>query len=158
VARYRGISRRSGPVGLAVEGATELAREFRAAGRDSKELSAAYRAIAKELVPPARREAPRRTGALAGATRGSGTKTSAILSAGSKRVPYGGVIHYGNPSRKTYPAGVNRQTAGIRSTGTLGVIRPNPWLYEVVDSRRDEVLEAFEANVGEVLRRHDLTP
>lgn len=156
MARYRGVSRRSGPIGIEVEGATQLARDFREAGHDAKELSAAYRAIAKELVPPARREAPRRSGRLAGATRGSGTRTAAILSAGSKKVPYAGAIHFGNPSRKTYPAGVNRTTMGIRSTGTLGVIAPNPWLYEVVDSRRDEVLEAFDRNVGETLRRHNL--
>jgi hypothetical protein len=141
----------AGPV-VRVEGAKELARAFRRAGGSTRELSGAYRTIARELVPPAQRAAPRRTGRLAGSTRGLARSTSAILAAGGARVPYAGVIHFGNPSVKTYPA----RSGTKRETGTLGVIRPNPWLYRTLDSRRDEVLEAFDRNVAALLRRHDL--
>lgn len=144
---------RRGPV-VQVEGARELSRAFREAGGSVRELSGAYRAIAQELVPPARREAPSRTGRLAASTRGLGQRTRAVLAAGNARsVPYAGPIHFGNPSPKTYPA---HRGKGVRKTGTLGVIRPNPWLYRVTDARRDEVLDAFQANVGEVLRRQGL--
>lgn len=141
-----------GPV-VKVEGARELSRAFREAGGSVRELSGAYRTIARELVPPARRAAPVRSGKLAASTKGLGQRTRAILAAGSARVPYAGVVHFGNPSAKTYPA---HRGKGLRKTGTLGVISPNPWLYRVADERRDEVRAAFEANVGDVLRRHGL--
>jgi hypothetical protein len=148
----RRSSSRSGAPTIAVEGAKELARDFRAAGIAAKELSGAYRAIARELVPPAQRNAPKRTGRLAASTRGAGTKTSAILRAGSARVRYSGVIHFGNPTPKTYPA----RSGASRSTGTLGVIAPQPWLYTTLDERRDEVLSSFEEHVGAALRRNGL--
>jgi hypothetical protein len=127
-----------------VVGAKELAREFKRAGGNVRDLSGAYRTIARELVPPAKRNAPRRSGRLEASTRGAGTKTAAILRAGSARVPYAGVIHFGNPTKKSYPG------------GTLGVIRPNPWLYRTTDQRRDEVVDLFDKHVGDVLRRNGL--
>jgi len=141
-----------GPV-VRVEGAKELSRAFRDAGGSVKELSGAYREIARSLVPPAKREAPERSGRLAASTRGLGQRTAAILTAGSARVPYAGPIHFGNPSTKTFPA---RKANPKRSTGTLGVIRPNPWLYRTADRRRDEVVEMFDDHVGKVLRAKGL--
>lgn len=144
----------AGPV-VRIEGAKELSRAFRDAGGSVKELSGAYRTIARQLVPPAQREAPRGpSGRLAASTKGLGQRTRAVLSAGSRSVPYAGPIHFGNPSVKTYPA---RKTNPARRSGTLGVIRPNPWLYRTADARRDEVAQAFEDNVGTVLRRYGLT-
>lgn len=143
----------AGPV-IRVEGAAELSRSFRSAGGTVKELSGAYREIARSLVPPAQREAPRGpTGRLAASTKGLGQRTRAILQAGSRGVPYAGPVHFGNPTVKTYPA---RKASPKRATGTLGVIRPNPWLYRTVDHRRDEVIEAFDEHVGTVLRRYGL--
>lgn len=143
----------AGPV-VRVEGAAQLSRAFRNAGGSVRELSAAYRAIARELVPPAQRDAPHGpTGRLAATTRGLGQRTRAILAAGSSRVPYAGPIHFGNPSTKTYPA---HKSGAKRSTGTLGVIRANPWLYRTVDHRRAEVVRAFDDNVGAVLRAQGL--
>lgn len=143
----------AGPV-VRVEGAAELSKQFRAAGGTVKELSGAYRTIARQLVPPAQREAPRGpTGRLAASTKGLGQRTRAILSAGSRSVPYAGPIHFGNPSTKTYPA---RKANPKRSSGTLGKIAPNPWLYRTADKRRAEIVDAFEANVGTVLRKHNL--
>jgi len=142
----------AGPV-IRVEGAAELSRSFRAAGGTVKELSGAYRTVARSLVPPAQREAPRGpTGKLAASTKGLGQRTRAILTAGSRAVPYAGPIHFGNPTTKTYPA----HASGARSSGTLGAIAPNPWLYRTADHRRAEIIETFEANVGTVLRRYGL--
>jgi hypothetical protein len=144
----------AGPV-VRVEGAAELSRSFRAAGGTVRELSGAYREIARSLVPPAQREAPKGpTGRLAKSTRGLGQRTRAVLAAGTKAVPYAGPIHFGNPSKKTYAA---HKSGAKRSTGTLGVIRPNPWLYRTADHRRGEVVDAFETNVGTVLRGYGLT-
>jgi hypothetical protein len=142
----------AGPV-VRVEGAAKLSRDFRAAGGTVRELSGAYREVARSLVPPAKREAPARSGRLAASTRGLGQRTRAILTAGTRAVPYAGPVHFGNPTVKTYPA---HKSGAKRSTGTLGVIRPNPWLYRTADTRRDEVNEAFESNVGKVLNRYGL--
>ena len=143
----------AGPV-VRIEGAAELSRQFRAAGGTVKELSGAYRTIARQLVPPAQREAPRGpSGRLAASTRGLGQRTRAVLTAGSRAVPYAGPIHFGNPSVKTFPA---HKSNPRRRSGTLGIIRPNPWLYRTADSRRDEIVEAFDHNVRTVLRQHGL--
>lgn len=142
----------AGPV-VRVEGAAQLSRSFRAAGGTVRELSGAYREVARSLVPPAQREAPRRSGKLAASTRGLGQRTRAVLAAGTRAVPYAGPIHFGNPTAKTYPA---HRSGAKRTSGTLGVIRPNPWLYRTADHRRGEITDAFEANVGATLRRHGL--
>jgi hypothetical protein len=137
-----------------VEGAKELARAFRNAGNDAKQLSAAYRTIARQLAPVARQEAPvGPTGRLSASVRGLARQTGAQLAVGSARIRYAGPVHFGNPSPKTYPATRGR---GLRSTGTLGVIAPNPFLYEAVDKRRDDIVRAFDDNVVSLLRDHGL--
>lgn len=143
----------AGPV-VRVEGARELARSFRQAGGSARELAGAYRAIARQLAGPARAAAPvGPTGRLAASVRGTARSTAAVLAAGGARVVYAGPVHYGVPRARTYPA---RKPNAKRATGTLGPIRPNPWLYRVTDSRRDEVLEAFDREVVDLLRRYDL--
>jgi hypothetical protein len=136
-----------------VEGAAELSRDFRAAGGSVRELSGAYRAIARQLAGPAQAAAPNRSGKLARSVRGRGRRTAAILTAGSARVPYAGPTHWGVPRTRTYPA---HNGTGKRTTGTLGARPANPWLYRTAAGRRDEIAQALEDNVGAVLRRYGL--
>ena len=131
-----------------IEGAAELAKQFRAAGGMVRDLSGAHRAIARELLPDAKHEAPSRSGRLARAHRAKGTRSSASIAAGGARVPYAGVIHFGNPTKKTYPA----RSGASRATGTLGVIGPNPWLYRALKRNDDRIVELYEENVGQLLR------
>jgi hypothetical protein len=142
----------SGPV-VRVEGAKQLSKQFRDAGGTVKELSAAYREVARTLVGPARAAAPHRSGDLAGNVRGLGQRTSAQLAAGSAKVPYAGPIHFGNPTVKTFDA---HKQGARRSSGTLGIIKPNPWLYRTADKRRDQITDAFDEHVGRTLRQHGL--
>jgi hypothetical protein len=133
-----------------IDGAAKVSKQFRAAGGAVRDLSGAHRAIARMLLPSAKSGAPRGdSGKLAGSHRARGTRTVASIAAGSARVPYAAVVHWGNPSTKTYPATHGK---GLRSTGTLGAIRPNPWLYKSLAGKRDEIVDAYEANVGAVLR------
>lgn len=133
-----------------IDGASEVSKAFRAAGGKVRDLSGAHRAIARMLLPDAKTGAPRGpTGKLAGSHRARGTRSVASIAAGSSRVPYAAVIHWGNPSAKTYPS---TRGKGLRSTGTLGPIAPNPWLYKALAGKRDEIVDAYEANVGAVLR------
>jgi hypothetical protein len=50
-------------------------------------------------------------------------------------VPYAGPIHFGWPARN---------------------IRPNPFIYQVLDSRRDEVLKLYERRIDEIITKYDL--
>ena len=138
-----------------VEGAKELSKRFRDAGGTVKELSGAYRAVARSLVPPAQSAAPHgASGDLARSVKGLGQRSQAQLAAGSAKVPYAGPIHFGNPTVKTFPA---RKLNPKRVSGTLGVIKPNPWLYRTADKRRGEIVDTFDEHVGKVLRAHGLS-
>jgi hypothetical protein len=82
-----------------LEGAAQLRRTLRAAGDDLSDLKRAHQAAADVVAPAARSGAPFLTGRLSGSVRGSGTKTAALVRAGSARVPYAGVQEYGWPAR-----------------------------------------------------------
>lgn len=111
---------------MEVKGAKELRKTLKAAGDDMKDLKATHLRVAQQVVPVARTLAPKRTGRLAGSIRGSGTKTAAVVRAGSKAVPYANPIHWGwgrrhiaaNPwmsraGKQTEPAWTRTYTASI---------------------------------------------
>lgn len=88
--------------GIYVDGLKELNSQLRKV--KSKELDDELKSIhadlAKEITKRALPKVPVRTGALRASVRSSGTKTSAIGRAGSKRaVPYAPAIHWGWPKR-----------------------------------------------------------
>jgi hypothetical protein len=86
---------------LEVEGAAELRKTMLAAGQDLSDLTKANKEVAAQVVAAV--HAPRRSGALAGSVRGSGTKSGAIVRAGGARLPYAGPIHYGWRARNITP-------------------------------------------------------
>ena len=77
---------------------------------------------------------PRRTGTLAETIRAAGTNAAGVVRAGNNgKVKYGAPIHWGWARHN---------------------ITPQPFLYEALDKRRDEVIERYasqlEALVGKV--------
>lgn len=82
-----------------VEGARQLRKTLRAAGDDLTDLKDANQRAADIAATAAKAGAPRRSGALAGDIRASGTKTAGIIRAGRKKIPYAGAVHWGWPSR-----------------------------------------------------------
>lgn len=104
-------------VGVQVEGARRLRRTLRQAGDDLTELKGTHARVARMVARAAK--PPRRPGSgrLAATGRSSGTKTAAIVRAGTKRVPYAAPIHWGwlRPN-SNHP------------TARGGPIMPNPWL------------------------------
>lgn len=88
---------------IQVDGARQLRRTLRKAGDDLTELKEAHAAAARIAATEAAARAPRRSGALAGSVRSSGTKTAGIVRAGYARVPYAGPIHWGWPARNIEP-------------------------------------------------------
>lgn len=78
---------------------------------------------------------PRRSGQLAKTVRAAGTQKSARVRAGYQRVPYAGPIHFGWPARG---------------------IRPQPFLYDALDSRRTQVVEVYERGIDRLIRDYRL--
>jgi len=84
---------------------------------------------AKAAIPVAatgRDLAPKLSGRLAGSVRPGGSQRGAVVRAGRGAVPYAGVIHFGWPRHN---------------------IRPQPFLYEAIDRRRDDVVRAYETGI-----------
>jgi hypothetical protein len=110
---------------IQVEGSKELARALKKAGEDDLlvELKEAHRQGAEVVAGVARPLVPYRDGTLSGSLRTGATARSGRVSIGKKAVPYAGPIHFGWPARN---------------------IEPQPFLYDAIDARRDEVREDFE--------------
>jgi hypothetical protein len=123
---------------IRIEGGRELRRAFREAGDDMSDLKDLHKRLADDVAGTAKTKVPVRSGRLQRSIRGSGTKTAARIRAGNNRksgptsVPYAGPIHFG--------------------WGARG-IRPQPFLYEALDDRRDEVVDAYNRQVREIIRK-----
>jgi hypothetical protein len=78
-----------------VLGARELRATLKAAGEDLKQLKEPSAEVAGVVSRAASAGAPRRTGRLSSTVRGSGTNRAAVVRAGTARVPYAQVIHWG---------------------------------------------------------------
>lgn len=89
--------------GIRIEGQRELRKTLRQAGDDLEDLKAAHKAAAEVAAGGSRPLAPVRSGLLAGTIRAGGTKTSAVVRAGKKAVPYAGPIHWGWAARGIEP-------------------------------------------------------
>lgn len=80
-----------------VDGARQLRATMKAAGVDLSDLTAVNKQTAAMVSAAAGRQAPRRSGALAATVRPAGTRTAAIVRAGTASVRYAQVIEYGWP-------------------------------------------------------------
>ncbi len=98
------------------------------------DLTALHRDIAERVASDARERAPSLSGRLRGSIKGKGYKTRASVEAGSRLVPYAGPIHFGWPKRN---------------------IKPQPFLYDALDRRKGEIVNAYEERVGELVKRLD---
>lgn len=89
--------------GIRLEGQRQLRKTLREAGDDLEDLKAAHKAAAEVAAGGSRPLAPVRSGLLAGTIRAGGTKTSAVIRAGKKAVPYAGPTHWGWAARGIEP-------------------------------------------------------
>lgn len=81
--------------GVKVIGLTAVVRALIAVGLEVDDLKDAFSHIADEGARLAARYAPKRTGTLAGDTRGNRARSSAHVAAGRVSVPHAGPINYG---------------------------------------------------------------
>ena len=121
---------------IELEGNREFRRALRRTGNDVKDdLKSLHREGANIVLQESLRRVPVRTGTLKATVRAAALQTRGEVRAGFKRVPYAGPIHFGWPAQR---------------------IRPNPFLYDAIDARRSEVLDAYHQGVDRAARRHGL--
>ena len=120
---------------IKIQGGKELRRELRKMGDDMQDLKELNLDVATIVSDRAKDLVPRRTGNLADTIRQSVTKTAGRVRSGFKRVPYAGVIHFGFPARG---------------------IKPQPFLYDALDQRRDEVLDRYFQGVKKIQKKAGL--
>lgn len=130
---------------IEVDGARELRRQLKKVEGGIADLKAQHAAAAKTVEERAYVLAPRRTGHLANTLRSSGQVSGGIVRAGYASVPYAGPIHFGWPFRPNPAKG-----------WMGGPIPPNPWMYDALDERRDEVIAMFEERVAGLINKYDL--
>lgn len=117
-------------VGIRVEGARQLRATLAKAGHDINDLTEAHKKGGKVVEDEGRQRAPRVTGRRAGTVRSSGTKTGAVVRAGTASLPGVPPDHWGWAARN---------------------IEPNPWLSEALQDKTPQVIEIYEDAVERVL-------
>ena len=110
------------------------------------ELKQVYFYSANLVARNASPRIPQRSGNLRASMRVTTSKRGGWVRVGSKRkVPYAGPVHFGWPNRPNQA----REWQG-------GPIRPNPFLYSALDSRRAEVEDAFFRGIMKLARKKGL--
>ena len=121
---------------VSVEGARELRKALKTVGDEAKAgLKETNLEVAEIVARAAVTKVPAQSGALRETIRAAGAQTRASVKAGFKKVPYAGVIHFGWPDRG---------------------IAPQPFLYDALDSRRGEVVDAYQSGMADLLRKNGL--
>lgn len=95
------------------------------------DLKAAFKRIGSLVQRDAQARAPKKTGRLAASIRPSNTKNKSILRAGSARVVYAGVQHYG---------GYNN-------------IKPHPYLTDAVEANRAKVKQELDKELRSLINK-----
>ena len=150
--------------GVRVVGLRQFQKQLTALGDDAvDELKRAHleaakivEGEAKRIVPrhgstsvisgtPYWRTPPHASGNMANTIRSAGQRRGGYVRAGRKSVPYAGPVHFGWPSRPNPAKGWQG-----------GPIRPNPFLYDALDKRREEVANAFARYIDDIRRQNRL--
>ena len=120
--------------GKAMSGA-KFRKELEAVGDEANDdLKKANLEGVEQVLAEALRRVPVRSGKLKATIKGSASKVRGTIRAGTKaKTIYAWPIHFGWAARN---------------------ITPNPFLYEALDDRRDEVKEAYETQIAEIIDKY----
>lgn len=133
---YR-ISSKDTTAGAAqIEGLREVQKALADLSDDLKnEMKPTHLEAAKIVAEAARPLAPVRTGRLAASIRASAVRTGGRVRLGGSAVPYAGPIHFGWPARR---------------------ITPQPFVYEALDPRRDEVAAVYADRLNDLIVKYGI--
>ena len=120
---------------IEVDGAREVRAALRKIEGGLADLKQVHADAAQIVERRAEQIVPRRSGALAGSVRSSGQARQGVVRAGRASVPSAAPIHFGWRARN---------------------IQPQPFLYDALDDRRNEVIDRYETEVNGLIRRHGL--
>jgi hypothetical protein len=115
-----------------VVGAAQLRRALKRAGADLADMKAANEAVARTVAHAAADRAPRRSGRLASSIRGNRAVSTAVVRAGSARVPYAGPIHWGWHRRN---------------------IKANPWISKAAQATEPVWVAEYKSAVDQIIHR-----
>lgn len=105
---------------------------MKAAGEDLAQMKDAHAAAGAIAGGRARAQAPKAEGTLSASVRWSGSASAATIRAGSAKVPYAGVIHFGWPDR------------GIPA---------RPWITEAAQATEGQWTTEYQEAVERILGR-----
>jgi hypothetical protein len=128
------VGRKGGPAAIEVEGGPQLRRALKKFDARLGDLSAIHRDVGELVAAEAETLVPVDTGRLRDTIHSTRGKASASVLAGRSLVPYAGPIHFGWRARN---------------------IEPQPFLYDALDRRRDDVLDRYNDGIGDLVRRFD---
>lgn len=123
-----------------VEGLNDTRRKLKKLGDDvnyGDQFLAVNKTLADAVAGDSKNYVPVLSGALQGTIRAAASKTSGRVKAGYKAVPYSGPIHFGWPSR---------------------FIKPQPFIYDAIDRRRNEIKDRYKQLIEKLIRENDLKP
>jgi preprotein translocase subunit SecD len=121
---------------LEIDGLRQVQKAMRSFSDDSRnDMKETHRRAGQIVVDGAARYVPVRSGALLASLRSAPTQRQGRVRVGSAAVPYAGPIHFGWPARQ---------------------IKPNPFIYEVLDDRRQEVYAIYAQRISELIYKYDL--
>ena len=123
-----------------IEGLSKVRRDLKKLAKDvdyGDQFLAVNKTLADAVAMDSKTYVPVMTGALSGTIRAAASKTSGRVKAGFKAVPYAGPIHFGWPAR---------------------FIKPQPFIYDAIDKRRDEVKRRYDDLIKKLIRENDLNP
>lgn len=141
---------RGGRGAIQVDGAAALRRELKRAGASVEDLKGPNKEIADMVTEASRPRAPRRSGALAGSERASGTQKEATVKVGRAKVPYAGPVHWGwkRPSKsQPMPPG------GHPGRGFRQNIPKNPWVWETARGLEPRIVQTHLDNLEHLIDR-----
>lgn len=123
---------------LEIDGLRETLRDLKKLSDDARDdMKETHRIAGQIVVDGAKRYVPVRSGVLAASMRSAPTTRQGRVRVGNSQAPYAGPIHFGWPARR---------------------IKPQPFIYDALDSRRSEVATAYAERITQLIQRHNLAP
>jgi hypothetical protein len=117
---------------IEVEGLKELSRALKRMDGNIKDLTKVNRDAAGLVATRAQALVPVRSGRLKKSIRPGASKSRGYIAAGGRKVPYAGPIHFGWHRRH---------------------IVPQPFIFDALAQRHDEVVAKYEKEIAVLVRR-----